>query len=469
MDKSISNRYVKLTGVEHVLKRPDTYIGNIGKEKKYTFVVENYEEDIRDTKIVYKEVEYSPGFIKIFDETITNASDHAIRTGKVTYIKVNIEGDTISVENDGPGVPVVLHEKEKIYIPELIFGNLLSGENFDDEKERYLGGRNGIGIKCTNIFSKLFQVETADGKKTYRQKFTNNMSNMTKPHTRKSKQQFTRITYKPDFKKFSMDSIDEVTKSILIKRIFDIAAYNPKLRVYYNGRVIPIRTFRDYIKLFVKNESDIFYEKINENWEVAISESPVDTFTHVSMVNGISTVLGGTHVNYASNYIINTVKTILTKGVKGLNIRPNDIKNRIMLFVNCKLPNPTFDNQTKEFLKLRLNGFVKDFKLNDNLIRRLSKSSMFADLIELSKMKELLESQKELNKNVNKRIRIDKLVDANNAGKMPKSNGCHLFLTEGDSAKSLAIAGFSIILAKTYQIGLLSILLYDTHQYPSHS
>ena len=63
---------------------------------------------------------------KIFDETITNASDHAIRTGLVSYIKVNIDNDTISIENDGPGVPIVLHDKENIYIPELIFGNLLS-------------------------------------------------------------------------------------------------------------------------------------------------------------------------------------------------------------------------------------------------------------------------------------------------------------------------------------------------------
>jgi DNA topoisomerase II len=445
MPKNIEERYIKLTHKEHILTRPETYIGSINRETKSIFVADNYEEDIKNTNIIYKEVEYNPGFIKIFDEIITNASDHAIRTGSVTYIKINIEGDTISVENDGQGIPVVIHEKEKIYVPELIFGHLLTGENYDDSNERFVGGRNGYGAKLTNIYSKLFQVETADGKKTYRQKFTNNMSNMTKPHTRKSKQQFTRITYKPDFEKFSMESIDEVTKSILVKRIFDIAAYNPKLRVHYNGRIVPIRTFRDYIKLFVNDDSNIFYEKINDNWEVAISESPVDTFTHVSMVNGISTVLGGTHVNHTSNYVINTVKTLLTRGVKGVNIRPNDVKNRIMLFVNCKLPNPTFDNQTKENLTLRLNGFIKDFKMNDSLMRRLSKSDMFADLVELSKMKELLESQKELNKQVNKRIRIEKLVDANNAGKMPKSNNCHLFLTEGDSAKSLAIAGFSII------------------------
>jgi len=444
MNKDVSEKYVKLSGIEHVLKRPDTYIGAVGMETKSLFVATNFEENLGDTKMEYREVTYSPGFVKIFDEAITNASDHAIRTGKVSYIKVTLKDDVISIENDGPGVPVVIHEKEKIYIPEMIFGHLLSGENFDDSKERFLGGRNGIGIKCTNIFSTEFKIETADGNKTYRQVFKNNMSGKTKPYTRKSKQSFTKITYKPDFEKFSMEGIDEVAMSILVKRVFDIAAYNPSLRVSLNGRVIPIRAFRDYMKLFLQEDAEIYYEKINDEWEIGISESPIDAFTQVSMVNGISTIIGGTHVNHATSMVVNSVKQSLTRGNK-VNIRVSDIKNRILLFVNCKLPNPTFNSQTKEDMTLRLNGLTKGVVLNDSLLRRLSKAEMFADLLELSLMKEKLEAQKHLNKQASKRISIDKLFDANNAGKIGKSQGCHLFLTEGDSARNLAIAGFSII------------------------
>ena len=117
MSKELSEKYVKLSGIEHVLQRPDTYIGSLDKELKSLFVATNFENDLKDTKMVYQEVNYSAGFIKIFDEAITNASDHAIRTGKVSYIKVSIEDDVISIENDGPGVPVVIHTKEKIYIP----------------------------------------------------------------------------------------------------------------------------------------------------------------------------------------------------------------------------------------------------------------------------------------------------------------------------------------------------------------
>jgi len=442
--KKVSERFIKLTGREHVLIRPDTYIGSVGMEEKYMFVATNFQEDLRNTKMEYREVTYSPGFVKLFDEVITNASDHAIRTGKVTYIKVNIDNDVIDIENDGPGVPVVIHDKEKIYIPEMVFGHLLSGENFDDSKERFLGGRNGLGVKAVNIFSKEFNIETADGNKVYRQKFTNNMSEQTKPQTRKSKHSFTKVSYKPDFEKFGMNGIDEVTMSILVKRVFDIAAYNPSLRVSLNGRVIPIRAFRDYIKLFIKDDAEIFYEKINDEWEIGISQSPVDIFTQVSMVNGISTILGGTHVNHISSMITNSIKTSLSRG-NNVNIKVNDIKNRVLLFVNCKLPNPTFNAQTKEELRLKINGLVKDVVLNDSLLKRLSKSEMFTDLLELSLMKEKLEAEKELNKKVTSRIRIDKLDDANNAGKPGKKQDCRLFLSEGLSAKNLIISGFSII------------------------
>jgi len=444
-NKTISDKYIKLSQREHVLTRPDTYIGSVNKEFKSIYVATNYSENIKDTKMIYESYEYTPAFIKIFDEAITNASDHAIRTGEVTYIKVNIINDIISVENDGPGVPVIMHDKEHIYIPELVFGHLLSGENFNDMEQRYLGGRNGIGIKCTNIYSKSFLLETSDGIKSYKQEFTDNMSVVNTPKVKKCKQSYTKVTYKPDFEKFSMTEIDDVTLSILVKRIIDIAAYNPTVKVYFNEQIVPIKTFKDYIKLFTSENDEIFYEKVNENWEVGVIKSPIDAFTQVSMVNGISTILGGTHVNFVTNNLVVPLKEQLERGVKGLNIKVNDIKGRVLLFVNSRLPNPTFDTQTKENLTLRLTSqLTKDVKISDSLIKKLSKSDIFTDLVELSLMKEKLDAQKELNKQVGKRIRVEKLFDANNAGKLGRSSGCYLFITEGDSARNFAVAGFSI-------------------------
>ena len=102
MKEKLEERYIKLTHQEHILARPDTYIGSIQIDTKQLFVAENY-ENIKDVKISYKETLYNQGFIKLFDEIITNASDHSLRTGQVSYIKVNIENNIISVENDGTG------------------------------------------------------------------------------------------------------------------------------------------------------------------------------------------------------------------------------------------------------------------------------------------------------------------------------------------------------------------------------
>ena len=442
MSKKIEDRYVKMSHREHVLNRPDTYIGSIVSDKFSTFIPINYQDDLKETKMEFKEVDYVPAFLKIFDEIIVNASDHAIRTNKVSFIKVKISDKEISVENDGDGIPVVMHKEHKMYVPEMIFGHLLTSENYNDNDERFVGGRNGIGAKATNIFSKKFTVETADGKKTYRQTFSKNMSEKTKPYTRKSTKSFTKITYVPDYEKFSMDKLDDISYSLMVKRVFDIAAYNPKVKVYLNGKMIPIRNFKDYMKLF-SNDDNIFYENINDKWEIGVMQSPVEQFTQVSLVNGISTILGGTHVNYISNQLVNNVKPILSRGVKGVNIRLNDIKSRTLLFINCKIPNPSFNTQTKENLITRLNNsLIKDVVISDSLLKRIAKSEIFEDIVEYTKMKEELEAQKELNKEVTKRIRIDKLVDANKAGKLGQCHKCHLFLTEGDSASTFAVSGF---------------------------
>jgi len=208
---NIEERYKKLTHKEHILTRPETYIGSIHTDTRDIFLPINC-DNFENLKMEYRNVSYSPGFLKIFDEIITNASDHAIRTGLVSHINVNITNDTISVENDG-GIPVVMHSKEKMYVPELIFGNLLTGENYEDTEVRFVGGRNGYGAKLTNIYSKTFIVETGDGKKEYFQKFSENMSKMNKPKIKKSKKNYTKITYIPDFEKFEMTEIREMRDS----------------------------------------------------------------------------------------------------------------------------------------------------------------------------------------------------------------------------------------------------------------
>lgn len=418
--------------IEHILTRPGMYIGDIETNPANVYVV----EDKDNFKIVEKTINFNPGFCKIFDEIITNCSDYHIRTGDVKNIKVDIFKDHIVIENNGSssGIPIKKDKEHKIYVPEMIFGHLYSGSNFDDENvERVWGGLHGLGAKLTNIYSKKFILETSDGKKKYTQIFQDNLNKIGKPKITKSTKHYTKITYYPDFERFGMKEITDDIESFLIKRIIDIAVYCPTINVYYNKKKIPIRNFKDYMN-FHLNDEEMYYSKLNNDWEIGISESD-DGFKQISLVNGLSTILGGTHVNYITNKLIKEIVEHINKKHKKLNIKQSDIKNKLFLFLNSKVVNPLFDTQTKESLKSKINV---DIEINQTFIRQLLKSDIIESIIDSIKIRE----KSELKKINNKRIKIKKLEDANFAG-TSKSKDCLCFLAEGDSAAATVLTGFS--------------------------
>jgi DNA topoisomerase II len=231
--KTIEETYKKLTLREQILLRPDTYIGSVEPTETYMWVAA-WDDTQAKPVIEKKPVKYVPGYIKIFDEVITNASDHKHRGGRVKNIRVycgktDESGDyKIKITNDGTGIPVTVHAVEKCYVPELIFGHLLTGSNYDDTEDRFGGGRNGFGTKLTNIFSKHFTVRTDDGKSVFNGSWKDNMSSL--PHTdiqesKKGSQTGTEIEFTPDFDKLSMtaDMLSDA-ESIMLKRTLDIAA-----------------------------------------------------------------------------------------------------------------------------------------------------------------------------------------------------------------------------------------------------
>lgn len=150
--------YKRLDHKQHVLERPDTYVGSVDAVRCDQYVLN---ED--KTRIVQRSLDYCPALYKIFDEIITNAADNKVRDSAMSKIeiKVNVEKKYIAVMNDGATLPITFHEEEQMYVPELVFGNLLTGSNFDDTQERLTGGRNGYGAKLTNIFSRKFVVQVS--------------------------------------------------------------------------------------------------------------------------------------------------------------------------------------------------------------------------------------------------------------------------------------------------------------------
>ena len=485
---SASDQYQKLSQLEHILKRPDTYIGSVEKHSAEQWIFND------TTKCMEKKVvSIVPGLFKIFDEILVNAADNKIRdpTMKKIDVVINAEENIISVKNDGKGIPIEIHDKEKIFIPELIFGNLLTSSNYDDDQKKVTGGRNGYGAKLCNIFSREFTVHTADKSngKEYSQTWRNNMSEKGTPKITAYKKQseFTEIIFKPDLEKFGMTELDENILGVFKRRVYDVSGSVRGIKVTLNGELLKINNFKQYVELYVKaierakeenphvpvhiktegeegvesgNEPEqngsefppsvpeklptIVHEIVNDRWEIAFCISD-GNFNQVSFVNSIATTVGGTHVDYVANMLVGKITEQIKKKNKKAIIKPFQIKSKMFLFINCLIENPAFTSQTKEYLTTQPSKFGgKRLELPEKFVKKVLSCGILDEILDIAQAN----ADKALKKNDGSRkSRITgypKLEDANKAGTKDGFK-CTLILTEGDSAKSLAVAGLAVV------------------------
>lgn len=445
---TIEKTYQKKSQLEHILLRPDTYIGSVEKHQEVMWIY-----DQNEGRMIQKQVEYVPGLYKIFDEILVNAADNKQRDKRMDCIKIEIdpEANVISVWNNGQGIPVVMHKEEKMFVPTMIFGHLLTSSNYNDEEEKVTGGRNGYGAKLCNIFSTKFTVETAT--KEYKKQFKQTWaSNMTKASDAKVKEfagdDYTKITFSPDLSKFKMEKLDDDIVGIMSRRAFDVASSSKGVKVFLNGKRVPVKSFKDYIDLYIKDKSDegrkVIHEVCNERWEVALTMSDRG-FQQMSFVNSIATTKGGRHVDYVADMIVKQLIEVLKKKNKGgINIKPFQVKNHMWLFINCLIVNPTFDSQTKENMTLQMKSFGSKCTLSEKFINAVTKSGIVESVLSWAKFKAQNELEKKGGKKHLKLKGIPKLEDANEAG-TKNALKCTLILTEGDSAKSLAVSGLGVI------------------------
>ncbi|TRY95796.1 hypothetical protein DNTS_008329 [Danionella cerebrum] len=414
---SVERIYQKKTQLEHILLRPDTYIGSVEPVTQQMWV---FDEDVG---INCRDITFVPGLYKIFDEILVNAADNKQRDKTMNCIKVDIdpENNTISVWNNGKGIPVVEHKVEKVYVPALIFGQLLTSSNYDDDEKKVTGGRNGYGAKLCNIFSTKFTVETAcqESKQSFKQTWFDNMGRAGESKIKPfSGDDYTCITFQPDLAKFKMQVLDKDTVALLTRRAYDIAGSTKGVRVVLNGKRLPISSFRSYVDLYLKDKVDeigspltVVHEAVNERWEVCLTLSEKG-FQQVSFVNSIAT----------------------TK-----------VKNHMWLFVNCLIENPSFDSQTKENMTLQQKKFGSTCPLSDKFIKQANSCGIVESIMNWVKFKAQAQLNKKCSAVKHTKIKgVPKLDDANDAGGK-NSIGCTLILTEGDSAKTLAVSGLGVV------------------------
>eukprot|EP00798_Chlamydomonas_sp_ICE-L_P004493 gene4493-14649_t len=343
--KAIEEIYQKKSQLEHILLRPDTYIGSTEKQQQQMWVHDG-------SRMVQSTISFVPGLYKIFDEILVNAADNRVRDPSMDTVKVT-------------------------------------------------GGRNGYGAKLANIFSTEFVIETCDGKRQrrYRQVFRNNMSEKLPPKISACKptDNWTCVTFKPDLAKFGMEELETDSVSLMRKRVYDLAGIMPKgCKVYLDGIRLPVKSFSDYVDLYLgPKEAGVVrvYERINERWEVCVSATD-GQHNQVSFVNSICTSKGGTHVNYVVDQLTKSLVEKINKKNKNANVKGFMVKNHLWVFVNANIENPAFDSQTKENLTLRASSFGSKCDLTGSFADKVAKCGVVESILSFATFK----NNKELKK-----------------------------------------------------------------------
>jgi DNA topoisomerase II len=495
--ESEKTEYSALEPHEHVLKRPSMYIGGIVPVKMDFYSASNIDEGI---KIVKKEGMINQGLHRIFVEILSNAIDNVWRSSKsstpCTSIKVDINRETgeISVWNNGKTIPVEINPETGLYNPEMLFGRLLSGSNFNDNEERMSSGTNGLGSVVANIFSTAFEVDIFDNHtlKKYVQTWTENMKNVGKPTitTPKTKAGYVKVTFLPDFEKFGCTGLSDDMYSLFYKNVVDTAMLTG-VNVFFNGTKIPMKTLKDYASLYMlpivqpeaveaveekdkKDEEEEDDEKggdddavsvtstasktgkeksksrkkqldqihiISDDSECVLQSNPniVDGFQFIAFVNGIETRDGGSHVDTYAEAIFRPLLEALNKGVKkgSTPLGLKEIKPYFQMFLKSTLDKPAFNSQEKSKLVSPAPAVPEVTTKHINAILKWGCVDKIKNLL---KGKELVA----LKKTEKKRgfVKIEGYDPANLAGGK-NSKECSLILTEGLSAKTFCVLGLS--------------------------
>jgi len=434
MLKTIEERFKKLDDIDHVLHRPGRYIGSINPHTASTFIHNQIEKNF-----VKKELTFCPGLLKVFDEVISNSIDFSKRPdgSHLDTIKVTIDKGTgkITVFDNG-GITVVKHKDYNQWIPEMVF-ELKSGSNFDDDSDDgFSAGQNGEGASLTAIFATEFNVITSDGTNSFNQTHSNNSRLKTEPVITKSKKRFTEISWIPDYPRFNLETLDQDNYDRLVKRVYDVAGCNPKLKIHLNGELIKIDSYKNYVSMYCDN----YAIDETDTWKIAVT-SATDGFDHVSFVNGTETFVGGTHIDYVTNQIVSKLKFHFSKKHK-IDVKPADIKNHLQLFIVASIAKPRYSSQTKEQLITEPKAYQTEWVCDDKFIKKVLELDAIQSILDWVKAKEQATIAAELRKhskliNKNDPKNVPKFHDATSKNRMETS----LFLVEGDSALSGILSG----------------------------
>jgi DNA gyrase subunit B len=344
-----------LEGRDAVRKRPAMYIGSTG--------------EIGLHHIVY--------------EVVDNSIDEAL-AGYCDTIEVNIHLDnSITVVDNGRGIPVDEIKKEKRSAAEVVMTKLHAGGKFDSNAYKVSGGLHGVGVSCVNFLSEHLHLEIWRDGKTYEQEYARGIPVAPLKQTGKTRKRGTKITFRPDAQIFTETSF---SFDKLSERLREKAFLNKGIRItikderedpershefYYKGGIA------EFVKHLNKNKTTlhdkpIYFEKEAEALSIEVAIQYNDGYDEkvYSFANNINTVDGGTHLSGFRSAFTRTINAYaqssgLAKNFKG-NLTGDDVREGLVAVISVKLPQPQFEGQTKGKLNSDVKGSVESF-LNDRL------------------------------------------------------------------------------------------------------
>jgi DNA topoisomerase-2 len=446
---NLEGKYQIKSEIEHVLDKSGMWIGSINGELiRYPLFVPS-----KNKILLLNNIILNAGLIKLIDEVLSNSIDEYRRRGKdalfdITEISVKILEDGFIEIKDNGGISVTKHKQTGILIPELIFGHLRTSSNYDDSKNREVVGTNGLGSKLTNIFSKEFNVETCDGKNKVIINWKNNMRESNKdiekyPKTCgfqvvPTKEHYTKTTFKLDLNRFDgIEKIDNSTIRIIQKKCIDSAASNIGLKINFESNIFDGKlnsywqfdSFEEYVKLYLdKEQYDLMIGcQMGRNSTIIV---PDYLGFNIGFVNGVL-CSEGTHIKKIEKQLTDIILTYCAKNEMEL-ITEKDILNRITIFSNTTIINPTYDSQSKDKLTNKLDKyqllFSKEFNdkiLNSEIIKLLK------DFYEVKYAEEKKKETRKLNNTI-RQTKTKKLISCASRDK----NTNELWLFEGNSASN---------------------------------
>ncbi len=427
-----------LEGLEAVRLRPAMYIGSTGEA----------------------------GLHHLVYEVVDNSVDEAL-AGHADEVNVFIrEDDSITVIDNGRGIPVDMHEEEGVSAAEVVMTKLHAGGKFDSNSYKVSGGLHGVGVSCVNALSELLELEIWRDGGTFQQEYRKGIPQAPLARTGTAKKKTgTKITFKPDTtimtaSKFNFDT--------LATRLRELAFLNKGLKITLTDeREDPPRSqefqFNGGIAEFIKHlnrgknvlhENPIYFEGEREvpngtlTMEVALQYNDSYSDSVFSFANNINTVDGGSHLSGFRSALTRTINAAgqaggLFKDVKE-NLTGDDVREGLTAVVSVKLPQPQFEGQTKGKLNSDIQGYVVQL-VNEKLGEFFDKNALVmkkivSKAIDASRAREAARKARDLTR------RKGALDSGGLPGKLADCQErdperCELFLVEGESAGGTAKGG----------------------------